>query len=96
MTIVLPAGQRRAELGAHQGQREVPRHDRAAHADRLADHQAVGALLGQRHVAAADFGRQAGVELQAVDQVVDLEIRFEQRFALLGGQQLGDLRGVLL
>ena len=96
MTIVLPAASAGPSLVPISVSGKFHGMMRAAHADRLADHQAVGALLGQRHVAAADLGRQARVELQAVHQVVDLEIGLEERLALLGGQQLGDLGGVLV
>ena len=38
---------------------------------------------------------EPGVELQAVHQVVNLQVGFEEGLALLGRQQVGDLRRVL-
>src|SRR5262245_23991745 len=44
----------------------------------------------------ADFGSEAGVEFQTMNQVMNLQARFEERFALLLSEQLGDFRGVFL
>ena len=44
---------------------------------------------------AAHLGSQPAVELQAVQQVMHLEVRLEQGLALLGGEQLRNFRGVL-
>jgi len=72
--MVLPAASAGPSL-VPSGEREIPGDDRAAHADRLAYHHPVHPLLRQRHIAAAHLGRQTCVELQAMDQVVNLEIR---------------------
>ena len=85
-------GERRAELGAHQSQREIPRHDAAAHADRLAHDHAVGAFLRQRHVRAAHFGGETRVEFQAVDEMMNLQARFEQRSCPALGSVVGRSR----
>src|SRR5262245_7978287 len=70
-------GQSGTKFRSHQGQGEVPRHDAAANADGLANDHAVGALLRQRYVRAADFRGEAGIKFQAVHQVVNFQARFE-------------------
>ena len=92
------AGQRRRDLGPQQGQREVVGRDRRAHAHGAADDHPVGAPEGRRQLlmGAAHLGRRLGVVAHAVGEVGDLAARLGDRLALLGGQQRGELLGVLV
>src|SRR5437867_2712462 len=92
----VPCRESRPELCPHQRQRKVPWHDPATDANRLAHHHAVGPLLRKRNMSATDFRGEAGVEFQAVEQVVDFQTGFEESLALFLGQSLSDLAAFLL
>ena len=91
-------GQRRRDLRAQQGQREVVGRDRRTDAHRAADDHPVGGAEGRRQLlmGAAHLRRGLGVVAHAVREVRDLAARLGDRLALLGGQQRRQVGGVLL
>ena len=84
-------GNRGRDLVGRQGQRKVPRHDGAAHADRLAHDQAIGREVGQPDVLAVDLVRQVGEPRDVLAEPLGLDARLEQRLALLPGQDRRDV-----
>ena len=96
-TIVLPAGERRADLPDRHHHRVVPGRDLADDADRLAaDHRGV-ALEVLAGGAALEVAGGAGEEAQVVDHERDLVlVEGLARLAGVGGLEVGDLLGALL
>ena len=88
--------QRRRQLVAQQRRGEVPRHDRADHAERPAQHDPVDARIEVGRVRAAQGLRQPHVVHQRVDRLGYLDPRVAQRLALLARQQRDQLVEVLL
>jgi hypothetical protein len=76
-------GDRRGDLVRGKREREVPGHDRAAHADGLAHHEAVGRRVGELHVLAMDLVRQVGEPRDVLAEAPGFEPRLEDRLALL-------------
>ena len=78
---------RRAELVAEEGGREVPGHDRDDDPERAPEDQPVRSLVEVRDVAAAEALRETGVMLERVDEARDLEPGLAERLALLPRQE---------
>src|SRR5256886_6783910 len=90
-----PGRERRGHLPRGEVQREVPRHDRTHHAHRLA--QGVGeevAAYGER--VARELVGPAGVVAERFDSHRDVDLRLEQRLAVVLRFDFGDFRGALL
>ena len=88
-------GERRGDLPHRHQQREVPRDDLAADADRLA--AGVGEDVGQRVGVrlAGDPRRPAGVLVQVADRALDVDgARQRDRLAVVERLHLGELVGV--
>src|SRR5690349_20882645 len=90
-----PGREGRGDFPGGQVQREVPRHDRPDHADRLAHRVGKeGAAHGQRIT--GELIGPAGVIAERLDRHPDVDLRLEQRLAVVLGLDLGDLPGALL
>ena len=89
--------QRRGDLPGRHQQREVPRDDLPAHADRLLARVAVHVRLGDRQHVAGDLGRPAGEVAQVLDRERHVHAPGElDRLAVVERLQLGELVGVVL
>ena len=82
---------RGSDLVRRQGQRKVPRHDRAAHADRLAHHEAVRGQVRKPDVLTVNLVREVGEPPDVLAEAPGLEPRLEKRLALLLGEDRRDL-----
>ena len=87
----------RANLGTHQRQGKVPGDDAHGDADGLLEDETVGPLVQggrQRYLSAPNLARQPGVELEAVQKMVEFAFGLKKGLALLGRQGLDDVVGV--
>src|SRR5215217_8160228 len=91
-------GERRSDFGPHQREREVVRHDRGTHADRLLDDHAVSPAERRRQVRVhtLDLAGEVRVVVHSVQEVVKFPHRLGKRLALLSYQELCNLLAVLL
>src|SRR5204863_3153739 len=86
---------RRGHLPRGQVEREVPRHDGADHPDRLP--QRVGEeVAGDGERVARQLIRPARVIAHRLDRHRDVDLRLEQRLAVVLGLDFGELLGALL
>ena len=92
---MFPAASAGADLPRGHQQREVPGHDQADHADRLAQGQ-VEPRLRHRDRLAEDLVRGAGVVVEHEAHPGDLAARPGDRLAHVPALELGELLGVLL
>jgi hypothetical protein len=89
-------GQRRGQLPRRHQQREIPRHDRADHAQWFAGDQAQLVLAGGRDLA-VDLVQRLGRPREAADRRGQVDVaRIVDRLAHVQGFQQGQLVGVLL
>ena len=82
---------RRRDLVRRQRQRKVPRHDRTAHADRLAHDEAVRREVGEADVLAVNLVRQVSEPADVLTETSRFQSRLEQCLALLLGEDGCDL-----
>src|SRR5437764_703419 len=87
--------ERRGHLPRGQVQGEVPRHDRTHHAHRLAQRVREEVAVDGHRIAGELVG-PAGVVAERLDRHGDVDLRLEQRLAVVPGLDLGDLLGALL
>ena len=80
----------RGELPARDVEREVPRHNRPDDPDRLAQRVRKKWSFNRKRVA-NDLVCPPGVVTQGIDRHPDLDLRFEQRLAVLSRLEPGDL-----
>ena len=92
---MFPAASAGRDLPRGHQQREVPGHDQADHADRLAQGQ-VEPRLRHRDRLAEDLVRGAGVVVEHEAHPGDLAARSGDRLAHVPALELGELLGVLL
>jgi hypothetical protein len=88
-------GQRRRDLARDHRDRKVPRRDRRAHADRLADDERALARVGARDRLAVGAARFFGKPLDEGGAVDDFAARLGERLALLGGHDARQVVGML-
>ena len=93
-TIGAAGRERRGELPRRHQQREVPRDDLGADADRLAARVAEHVAGRDRDRLALDLGRPAGVVAQVVDGRRDVALRGRDRLAVVERLELGELGAV--
>ena len=89
-------GQRRRHLARDHRDREVPRRDRRAHADRLLDDEVALVVVGGRDGLAVDALGLLGEPLDEAGAVADLALGLGQRLALLGGHDARQVVGMLV
>jgi hypothetical protein len=85
------AQQARPELVAQQRRREVPRHDRGHHAQWAAQHAALDAGIESLDGNAADLAAHAGVVLERLGGLAQLDARLADRLTLLGDEDRHEL-----
>ena len=80
----------RTDLIAQQRYREIPRHNRTAHADGFFDDHSITPVIKGGHISAPDGLGQTGVVLQRVGKPADLEDSFLEGFALFFCEKPGE------
>ena len=88
-------GQGRADLACDHRDRKVPRRDRGAHTHRLLDDEVALVGVGGRNRLAVDALAFLGEPLDEAGAVHHLALGFDERLALLGGNDPGQVVGVI-